>query len=153
MVTPAGEPATLFDPDTGSPVDTAFTLAGHGRPYLLNAWTGQITPIATYTSTNDTVTVHVSLPADGSEIVAVTPDGARFVNPPVAGRASDGLHVISTTADEAVVNADGKLAIRASQPGTYTTRLSNGRTITTTITSGVAAIDLTNHDWQLRARQ
>ena len=70
-ITPAGEPATSFDPDSASAVDTTFTLAGRGRPYLLDTWTGQITPIADYQSTSAGVTVNVSHPPDGSEVIAL----------------------------------------------------------------------------------
>jgi len=85
VVTPQGEPANLFDPNPGSPIDTTFTLEGHGQPYLLNTWTGQISPIATYANTANTVTVHVALPADGSEVVAVTSDAVPFSDPRLVG--------------------------------------------------------------------
>ena len=49
VVTPKGEPENLFEPATGEPLDREVSLEGRGRPYLLDAWSGKITPIAKYT--------------------------------------------------------------------------------------------------------
>ena len=35
---------TLFEPATGEPVDRVFSLEGSGRPYVMDAWSGRITP-------------------------------------------------------------------------------------------------------------
>ncbi len=42
---------------TGAAVNTTVTLEGTGTPYTLDTYSGQITPIAQYTRTGDTVTV------------------------------------------------------------------------------------------------
>ena len=48
IVSPPDEPRTLFEPATGEPVEREFSLEGRGRPYLLDAWSGKITPIVNY---------------------------------------------------------------------------------------------------------
>ncbi|MFJ3670284.1 glycosyl hydrolase [Streptomyces sp. NPDC090106] len=144
----AGEPATLFDPDTtAKAVDTDITLKGRGTPYLLDTWSGAVTPVAEYTTGRDSVTVHVSLAGDASQVIALTTDPRRFTT----GRTpkTGGLHVVSTTADAASFRSDGGLAVEAAKAGTYTTRLSNGRTVTTTVGSAGTAIDLTARAWSL----
>lgn len=147
-VTDDSEPATLFDPDTSAKaVDTDVTLQGHGTPYLLNTWTGAVTPIAQYTAHRDSVTVHVSLAGDDSQVIALTSDARRFTGS--HHRGSGTPHVVTTTADAATVRADGSLAVEAARAGTYTTRLSNGRTVRTTVSSASPAIDLTTRSWSL----
>ena len=51
IASPPDEPRTLFEPATGEPVDREFSLEGRGQPYLLDAWSGKITPIVNYSST------------------------------------------------------------------------------------------------------
>lgn len=58
-MSPPDEPMTLFEPATGQPVDREISLEGSGRPYLLDAWSGKITPIAQYSSSGGRVTVRI----------------------------------------------------------------------------------------------
>ncbi|MFD7134305.1 glycosyl hydrolase [Streptomyces sp. NPDC059894] len=147
-VTQDDEPATLFDPNTSAkPVDTDVTLQGRGVPYLLNTWTGAVTPIAQYTTKGESVTVHVSLSGDDSQVIALTRDPSRFTG--TRSHTGEAPHVVSTTADAATVLADGSLAVEAAEAGTYTTRLSNGRTVRTTVASPGSASDLTTRSWSL----
>jgi hypothetical protein len=101
-----------------------MTLAGHGRPYRLDQWTGRITPIAEYTSSGRDVTLRVDLPARDGELVALSTNDL--------GEPAPAAHVVSTTAD-AVVVRDGRLYVRAAKGGTYKTTLSDGRAISTTL--------------------
>jgi hypothetical protein len=57
VVSPKGEPANLFEPATGTPLDIEVSLEGRGSPYLLDGWSGRITPIAEYTASAGRVTV------------------------------------------------------------------------------------------------
>jgi hypothetical protein len=77
-VSPKGEPANLFEPATGTPLDIEVTLEGRGSPYLLNAWSGKITPIAKYTSHSGKVTLHVTLGRDDAELIAISEVPGRF---------------------------------------------------------------------------
>ncbi|MFE6488938.1 glycosyl hydrolase, partial [Streptomyces sp. NPDC057757] len=147
-VTNNSEPATLFDPNTSAkPVSTDITLRGSGTPYLLNTWTGAVTPIARYTTGRDSVTVHVSLSGDDTQVVALTSDPARIAGArPHTARTP---HVVSTTADAVTVRPDGSLAVEATKAGTYSTRLSDGRTVRTSVSSPGSVIDLTTRAWSL----
>ena len=62
------------DVQTAAPVETKVTLSGTGTPYLLDAWTGEITVIKDYTASEDSVTVNVYLAANDSVIIVLTDD-------------------------------------------------------------------------------
>lgn len=128
----------------GEAVDLTVTLEGSGRPYLMDTWSGAITPIAEYTSDGGHVTLRVALDRDASTIVALTPDASRF------GVAPADVHVASTTADSAVQVGDS-VVIRSSTAGTYESQLSDGSSVTSTIEAVPAAINLTNATWHLEA--
>ena len=64
IVSPPDEPMTLFEPATGEPVDREFSLEGSGRPYVMDAWSGKITPIVNYTSGGGRVTLRIRLSRD-----------------------------------------------------------------------------------------
>jgi hypothetical protein len=78
VISPKGEPANLFEPATGSPLDIEVSLEGRGKPYLLNAWSGKIAPIADYTSNASRVTLRVRLSRDNAELIALSEDPHRF---------------------------------------------------------------------------
>ncbi len=60
---------------SGKKVDTNVTLTGDGIPYMLDAWTGEITPIADYTVNGDgTITTHINLSGGESTWIAITND-------------------------------------------------------------------------------
>ncbi|MER5755291.1 hypothetical protein [Streptomyces sp. NPDC002088] len=67
------------------------------------------------------------------------PDSSATVTAP-------GRNVVATDADSALFTGE-HLAVRASAPGTYTTRLNRGRTVTTTVPSLPATV--TPARWQL----
>lgn len=129
----------------GDAVDRIVTFEGKGVPYLLDATSGTITPIAEYTSDGERITMRVQLARDESMLIAISDKPGRF------GIDAAPVHVTGTSADKAVQTVDGKVAIRASAIGTYVTTLSNGESVRTTIDSVPARIDLTNAKWQLSA--
>ncbi|WP_157987914.1 glycosyl hydrolase [Jiangella endophytica] len=62
------------------------TLSGDGRPYELDTWTGEITPLTDYRRTADGVVVDVALePADTRVIALTTRDDETFRPPADAG--------------------------------------------------------------------
>jgi hypothetical protein len=144
IASPADEPRTLFEPATGEPVDREFSLEGRGRPYLMDAWSGKITPLVNYSSSGDRVTLRIRLARDNGLLIALSEQANRF------GIAVPEVHVTSTTADGASLSQDA-IVIRASAAGTYTTTMSNGRTVRSTIRGVPAAIDLTRVKWHLSA--
>ena len=144
VVSPKGEPANLFEPATGTPLDIEVSLEGRGSPYLLDAWSGTITPIALYTSTDDRVMVRVRLSRDNAQLIALSDEPKRF------GVPAPQVHVAASTADGAT--AEGiAVVVRAKRAGMYTTTLSNGKTVSSAVGNVPAAIDLTNAKWELSA--
>jgi hypothetical protein len=144
IVSPADEPMTLFEPATGEPVEREFSLEGSGRPYLMEAWSGKIAPIVHYTSSGGRVALRIRLSRDNGALIALSENPNRF------GTTAPAVYVTKTTADEAMTNR-GAVAIRASKAGTYTTTLSNGRTVSSRIADVPAPIDLTKATWQVAA--
>ena len=139
------DPEMLRCMATGKAIDQLVTLEGNGRPYLLDAWSGEIQPITDYTSDGKRVTIRIRLARDEAMLVALTDDPSRFDLAPAP------VHVTSTDADGAVQAASDSVAIRAFEGGSYTTSLSDGTTVKTTIADVPGPIDLTNATWQLAA--
>ncbi|HEX5193166.1 MAG TPA: hypothetical protein VFW09_10210 [Solirubrobacteraceae bacterium] len=123
----------LFNPNTSTTVYPSVTLTGHGRPYVLDPWTGTFTPIANYVADGNRITVSLRLaPANAQDIVISTSN--------LGGGSHSALHATSTTANatpygigNVVFDAAGRLVARASQSGSYSTKLSDGTTVNSTI--------------------
>ncbi|MEU6354792.1 glycosyl hydrolase [Streptomyces sp. NPDC047072] len=116
------------------------TRRGRTVPYLLNPWTGEAVRLARYTEDGDDVTLRVTLQPGETMIVALGRPGLfgdRYGNSP---------HAVATEADEVLFTGRG-LAVRAASAGTWTTRLSQGRTVTTTTPAVPAPI--TPARWEL----
>ncbi|MEU3781777.1 glycosyl hydrolase [Streptomyces sp900129855] len=109
-------------------------------PYLLDPWTGEVTRIARYTEEHGDVTVRVALQPGQVMIVALGRPGL------FADRNGARPHVLTTDAPEVLFDG-GKLTARSTTAGTYTTLLSSGRTVTTTVPSVPAPI--TPGRWRL----
>jgi hypothetical protein len=102
--------------DTAGTVEVA--LSGAGRPYVLNAWTGDITPVARYASENGRVTLPIHLAARATIMVALSEkDIAEHFD----------LHVVEGTADDYFYDDAGRIVARSFKDGGHTTTLSNGR--------------------------
>ena len=144
IVSPPEEPRTLFEPATGEPVDLQFSLEGRGEPYVLDAWSGEITPIVDDSSSVDRVNIRIKLSRDNGVLVALSEQPNRF------GIAAPAVHVTKTSADGASMN-QGALVIHAAAAGTYNTTLSNGRTVQSAIGAVPPPIDLTHGKWHLAA--
>ncbi|MFI0515012.1 glycosyl hydrolase [Streptomyces sp. WSLK1-5] len=100
------------------------THGGRTVPYLLDPWTGEATRLARYTEDGDDLTLRVTLQPGQTMIVALGRPGLfgdRYGNSP---------HAETTDADS-VLFTDRGLSVRARTAGTWTTRLSQGRTVTT----------------------
>lgn len=127
----------------GSPLSTKITLEGSGQPFILNAWSGEITPIAQYTSNGKQVTVDIRLDVDESMLIGISKDPAHV------GLNSSSLFVQSTDADGVIQTKDGSLAILAHQAGTYHTTLSDGKSVQTQLGATLDKMDLTRGAWKL----
>lgn len=101
-------------------------LAGQGRPYRYNGWTGAVTPIPEYTTTATGVELDVDLNTGVGELIALT-TGNEDTPDDVCDVA-----VTRTTADDVVAD-NGTLLLRDTQAGSYQSKLSDGATVTTDI--------------------
>lgn len=128
----------------GSPLSTKVSLEGSGQPFLLNATSGKITPIAQYTTDGTHVTIAINLEVDESILVGITK------NPAHLAFASSEVFVTTTDAAGVSKSANGALSIIASKSGSYSTQLSNGQTIKTTVETPSEKIDLTQAAWNLK---
>ena len=127
----------------GTSLSTKITLEGSGQPYILNAWSGEITPIAHYTSNGKQVTVDIRLDVDESMLIGISK------NPAHVGMPTSSLYVQSTDADGVIQAKDGSLAILANKAGTYQTTFSDGKTIQTKMGASLDKMDLTRGAWKL----
>jgi alpha-L-rhamnosidase len=128
----------------GSPLTAKVTLEGTGQPFLLNASSGKITPIAQYTTDGKHITISIDLAVDESILVGITKNTAQL------GFASADVFVTSTDAEGVSKSANGALSIIASKAGSYSTQLSNGQNIKSTIETPSEKIDLTQAAWNLK---
>ena len=118
-------------------INASVTLRGSGQPYSLDAWTGDVTPIAHYTRQHDAVTVNVTLDSQEATIIQTGAD-------------SRSLHATRASGGTVRFDDRGKrLLLRATEPGDYTLSLSDGRTRTIRVTSVPAAPDLSS-GWSLK---
>lgn len=126
---------------SGATIERSLTLSGRGRPYLLDTWTGRITPVAAYTTSARGVTVKVRVPAHDKVILALDQSTAL-------GRAP-GVHATSTSVDVRAASPE-RLVVRTTANGRLTTPLSNGARFATTV-SGLAPAQ-TLATWTLNAQ-
>jgi hypothetical protein len=123
-----------------SAVEQQLTLAGSGRPYRLDTWTGKIEPVARYTSKGGSVTTSVRVGANDAVVLAVS-SGSHLGAVPTD-------HATSSQAD---VRAAGKsLVVRAEKDGRFVTKVSDGRSVTTEVKGLAAQRRLA--DWTLGAQ-
>ena len=115
------------------PVAQQVRLSGTGAPFALNAWTGAIEPLVQYAVTDGRMGIDVSLRPGEAVMVAVTSED-------VAARPA--RTVRDTTAD-GVLFRDGRLVVRDTSAGGYTTTMSDGTTVQTTIGALPAPMPIT----------
>ncbi len=117
--------------------DAQVTLGGRGTPYLLDAWTGEVEPIAEYSVGPAGVTIELDLEQRDAAIVALAPDSA-------AGR----THVTGTSGGEVRYGTGATLVHRADEPGDYQVSFSNGRDAQVSVPSVPADVSL-DDGWEL----
>ena len=128
----------------GSALATKVTLEGIGQPFLLNAWSGEIKPIAHYTADGNHITFSINLAVDESILVGITK------NPAQLGFAPANVFVTATDAESVGHLSNGSIVVYSSKSGNYTSQLSNGQTVKTTIDNPLEKIDLTQAAWNLK---
>ncbi len=78
IVSPPDQPRTLFEPATGEPVDREVSLEGKGTPYLMDGWSGKITPITDYKRVGDRITLRLHVSKDNGVLLAISEQPNRF---------------------------------------------------------------------------
>lgn len=128
-------------------VKTSISFRGLGddlRPYALDLWTGEITPIAAYTVADDgRITVEVSLAGNDTCVIAVAEKDA------FTGASTPDMHVANASTEAAYrYGEDDGIILRATKNGVYDTVLSDGRAVTHEISGlpDAKALD----DWNLK---
>ena len=126
----------MYNDDENELAETV-TLKGEGTPYLLDPWSGEITPIAEFISSNGMVTINVDLDSQDAMMVAIAKDGW-------SSRTLENT-VQQTNADSAVYNTDtDSLALRSTQGGDLNAVLSDGTTVNVTAEAAENPMVLTN---------
>ncbi len=118
---------------------TITTLSDSSVPYELNAWTGEVSPIARFTRDGKNVRLRVRLNPAQSTIIVLAPrdwEGGQFPS----------THVTATDADRVAFD-DGKLYVEAFASGEVDATLADGRVKTARIPSLPEAQELTS--WKL----
>lgn len=123
------------------------THGGRTVPYLLDPWTGEAVRLARYTEDGADITLRVTLQPGQTAIVALGRPGL------FGDRHGTSAHAEASDAD-AVLFTERGLTLRARTAGTWTTRLSRGRTATTRTPAVPAPItparwELEVEDWYL----
>jgi len=142
-VSPPGEPYNLFNAHQIAPAERQVTLEGHGQPYLMDAWSGKVTPVMLYSSDGDHIRMKVRMASDDAAIIAIAGTPTRF------GFSPPSLHVVSTDGDSAIALDSNIIGLRTSRGGSIRFQMSDGRTGTTNAVPFLPAIDLTSERWQL----
>jgi hypothetical protein len=115
-----GDASTWPEAKVMDDVSTTVTLQGRGRPYLLDAWTGEITPIAEYRKNAGSITLDLEVGRNDSAIIALAPEGFADTTPaPITVPGTD----LRVEYDRA-----GNLIAKSNTPGTVPVTLSNGQT-------------------------
>ncbi|MCI8497053.1 MAG: hypothetical protein HFE85_02220, partial [Clostridiales bacterium] len=112
------------------------TLKGEGAPFLLNSWTGDVEPIAQYTTDGESVTMTVTLAGRDAVLLGI---GDAFGTAPAA-------YAKDSTAK--VVYRDGNLVARISENGLYAVQTNDGKPHSGAVNDLPAAITI--NDWDLK---
>jgi hypothetical protein len=130
-----------YKDDVGHTIHTTVTLTGDGKPYVLEAWSGEIIPVGLYTEKDGKITMDISLIGREATIVCVAEDTAGF---PDAGD----VHAVSLTGGEVVIE-DGSLMHRADASGTYGITLSDNTRKTVKVSGVPEKVEL-SEGWDLK---
>ena len=122
--------------EDGYDISTQIALEGNGVPFLMDAYSGEITPIAEYSIDEDgRIVVDVDLEVHGSALIGI---GAP------AGEAA--IHGTIDSAAASLVYADDQLKVKATEAGSYAAALSNGSVATVDV-EAIPAITMSK--WNL----
>ena len=112
----------------GTHASEDIVMEGTFVPYFIDSWTGEVTQVANYRWEDGNTVIHVELDFDEIALFAFEAVDA------------EPEHIVASDL-EGTVTAEG-IVLRATESGTYTTELSHGRTVKTTV-EVPAAFDIT----------
>lgn len=124
---------------TGETVTTTVTLEGDGVPYQLNAWTGEIMPLAQYTVKNGAVSVPVELASNESTILVLAQSGWCGIQAPNAAVTSGNVQASCTE--------DGSVIVKSELGGEQKIVMSDGSRLT--LDFGEVQAETTLTGWNL----
>ncbi|MBC5787905.1 glycosyl hydrolase [Clostridium facile] len=122
------------------------TLKGEGKPYLLDAWTGEITPIAEYQQNDGSVTLHLDFDKDEAKLIALLTDQEAIEN----GLTPQSVYATDVTGDAAVNYQDNGMVLKSTQEGTYTVTANNNQ-IDKVVTKNIQD-PFTVEEWNLQIK-
>lgn len=111
------------------------TMQGDGAPYLLNTWTGEVIPLAEYTSDGKSVTTTVTLTGNDAVLFGI---GAAF---------GSGEEVHATKSTVKLGYDNGTLTAKVDQNGPYLVTTNEGKVYTGNCTDLASPIEI--NDWDL----
>ncbi|KAL2825687.1 hypothetical protein BJY01DRAFT_256192 [Aspergillus pseudoustus] len=119
-------------------------LEGEGFPLRLNLWTGEVSPIASFKTTNGYTAVNVTIGENSVEVIYLgreNPYGVKNLS----------RHIIATDGD-GMTDEAGKVYVRATKNGEYSAQLSTDKSATVRFDSIPSPITpktwtLTVEDW------
>ncbi|MCD8021704.1 MAG: hypothetical protein LUF30_01505 [Lachnospiraceae bacterium] len=111
----------------------------------LDAWSGEVTPIAEYTNDGDSLTISMQLSGEDAAMIAIANDGwsSKAIENCVAETTADGV-----VYDE---SAESNVSLRATEAGEYSVTFADGTEKTVTVDAAEEAILLT--DWRMILNQ
>ncbi len=129
-----------YEVEEGSdPYTVTFSVEGEGKPYEIDDWTGTASEISDYTVEDGRT--YITRTFENGEAALMVLD--------MNGDTSE-VRVASSTADKTILE-DGTISILASSSGEYETTLTNGETVTSSVTVPddieLAVWDIDVEDW------
>jgi hypothetical protein len=122
-----------------------IAFSAKGTPYRLDTWTGEVTPIANYTSNDSSMTIPLRLRFNESTVIAF--DHGNVLKAGNVGK----VHVTSINSAQAYYDGNGNLAIKASSNGSYQVTLSDGSAKDVKVNGVPSPIDLGG--WKLKVEE
>ncbi|KAL0581293.1 hypothetical protein V5O48_000776 [Marasmius crinis-equi] len=125
-------------------INFTLTLEATGTPFVLDAWSGEVSPVAVWSTTDDghIVIPSVSLAANQSALFSVTSDDS------LEGVSAPAVHISSADADVFGLGSSSGVDVRSFAEGSKQITLSNGQSQTVNLSlEGESTRELTG--WQL----
>lgn len=108
----------------GEDIETQMALTGEGVPYLLDAYTGEITPIADYEVDREgRIIVDVELDVNAATVIALAPEG-------ILDNSTEFKMYGSSEKGKKLIYENGALTLCADSAGTSKVDLSDGSSVT-----------------------